>query len=591
VYPVDKRLIYGVLAVIIVVGGLYVFMFNDPPTPPGDGGDNGNGVVTPPEKATIEGVVTNEAGDPVSGATVTVDGETVTTGSDGSYSFEVDEGTYTITVSKSGYDETSASMAATGDGDYTVDLDIIATDSGSDTDTEPDSDTEPDTDDGRVELKIITRHGSDILFKARAAFLETDIAAEYGITERGQIKFLGVSSSLWVDTITRSGDIDIAWGGGPVVFDIVNGEGLLSPLESDAVTAILDIIPDEISGAASKRYTDGEVRWVGSAISSFGFTINKEFLETEGLPEPTTWKDLGNETYAQFIYYPSVTAIGTADATLSTSNTRMFEIILQTYGWEDGWELLTRKGANSRIFDKSESVRDAAIQGIIGAGTTIDFYGYTAQLEEPELCKYILPQDGTAVNADPIALVSTSEEPDAAQAFIAWVISPEGQQIWLDETINRMPINPAVFDTALGQTRPDLEASYTSTLDAITIDFSDELALSYETAMMFFYKGTLVEAQGDLIDTWIELVDAEDAGDITHQEFLTLAGSLGNPFNLEFTDPETGMTVTFTEAYAQSINDRITTDADFKATLKNAWREAAIVRYQNVLDDLNALTG
>ena len=559
-----------------------MFVFNTPPAPPGDGGDDGNGIVVPPEgKATIEGIITNEAGDPVSGATVTVDGVTVTTGSDGSYSFEVDAGTYTVTVTKSGYDDESSSVTASADGEYTVDIDIIETE----TDTEP----EPGTD--KVELKIITRHGSDILFKARAAFLETDIAAEYGITEREQIKFLGVSSSLWVDTITRSGDIDIAWGGGPVVFDIVNGEGLLSPLESDAVTAVLDIIPDEISGAASKRIVDGDVMWVGSAISSFGFTLNTEFLETEGLPAPTTWMDLGNETYAQFSLFPSVTAIGTADATLSTSNTRMFEIILQTYGWEEGWELLTRKGANSRIFDKSESVRDAAIQGIIGAGTTIDFYGYTAQLEEPELCKYVLPQDGTAVNADPIALVSTSEEPEAAQAFIAWVLSPEGQEIWLDVTINRMPINPAVFNTALGQTRSDLEASYTSTLDAITINFSDEVALSYETAMMFFYKGSIVEAQLQLIDTWIELVDAEDAGDITHKEFLVLAESLGNPLNLEFTDPETGNTVTFTESYAQSINARITTDADFKSTLRDAWKAAAVVRYQGVLDDLSALTG
>jgi ABC-type Fe3+ transport system substrate-binding protein len=582
VYSLDKRLIYGVLAIIIVGGGLYMFVFNTPPASPGDGGDDGNGVVVPPEeKATIEGVVTNEAGDPVSGTTVTVDGKTVTTGSDGSYSFEVDAGTYSVTVTKSGYDDESSTVTASADGEYTVDIDII--------EAETDTDPEPGTD--KVELKIITRHGSDILFKARAAFLETDIAAEYGITEREQIKFLGVSSSLWVDTITRSGDIDIAWGGGPVVFDIINNEGLLSPLDSDAVTAVLDIIPDEISGAASKRIVDGDVMWVGSAISSFGFTLNTEFLETEGLPAPTTWMALGNETYAQFSLFPSVTAIGTADATLSTSNTRMFEIILQTYGWEEGWELLTRKGANSRIFDKSESVRDAAIQGIIGAGTTIDFYGYTAQLEEPELCKYVLPQDGTAVNADPIALVSTSEEPEAAQAFIAWVLSPEGQEIWLDVTINRMPINPAVFDTALGQTRPDLEASYTSTLDAITINFSDEVALSYETAMMFFYKGSIVDAQLQLIDTWIELVDAEGAGDITHKEFLVLAESLGSPLNIEFTDPETGNTVTFTETYAQSINARITTDADFKSTLKDAWKAAAVVRYQGVLDDLSALTG
>jgi ABC-type Fe3+ transport system substrate-binding protein len=578
VYSVDKRLIYGVLAVIIVVGGLYVFVINKPPAPPENGDDNGNGVVVPPEdKAIIEGVVSDEAGDPVSGATVTVDGETVTTGSDGAYSFEVDAGVYTVSVSKDGYDDVSSILTVVSDTDYTVDLAIL--------------ETETDTGTDRIELKIITRHGSDILFKARAAFLETNIAAEYGITEREQIKFLGVSSSLWTDTIKRSGDIDIAWGGGPVVFDIVNSEGLLSPLESDEVTAILNILPDEISGAASKRIIDGDVMWVGSAISSFGFTINKEFLETEGLAEPTTWMALGNETYAQFNLFPSVTAIGTADATLSTSNTRMFEIILQTYGWEDGWELLTLMGANSRIFDKSESVRDAAIQGIIGAGTTIDFYGYTAQLEEPDLCKYVLPQDGTAVNADPIALVSTSEEPEAAQAFIAWVLSPEGQGIWLDETINRMPINPAVFDTALGQTRPDLEESYTRTLEAITIDFSDELALSYETAMMFFFKGTLVEAQVDLIDTWIEMVDAEDAGDITHKEFLGLVEDLGNPLNIEFTDPETGSTLTFTESYAQSINDRITTDADFKSTLRDAWRAAAIVRYNTVLDDLYDLTG
>ena len=154
-----------------------------------------------------------------------------------------------------------------------------------------------------------------------------------------------------------------------------------------------------------------------------------------------------------------------------------------------------------------------------------------------------------------------------------------------------MPINPEVFNTELGQTRSDLEDSYTRTLDAITIEFSDDLALSYETAMMFFYKGTIVQAQGDLIDTWIALVDAEDAGDITHQEFLALAEDLGNPLELEFEDPETGETVTFTEEYAQSINDRITTDADFKSVMRDAWREAAIARYQGVLDELEDLIG
>lgn len=575
----DKRIIVGIIGVLIVVGGLYVFVFNNPTTPPGDGVDDGDGTDQPTPQATIEGVITDEAGDPVSGATVELDGETVTTGSDGSYSFTVDVGSYTLTVSKDGYKDETSTVSATSEDTYTVDLAIMQTENG--------DDNEPDV----VEIKIITRHGSDILFKARAAFLETDIAAEYGITDREQIKFLGVASSLWADTITRSGDVDVAWGGGPVVFDLVNNDDLLAPLTSDAITSILNELPDEISGAPAKRYKEGEVVWVGSAISSFGFTINTEFLATEELVQPKTWDDLGNETYAQFALFPSVPVIGTADPTLSTSNTRMFEIILQTYGWEEGWKLLTRIGANARIYDRSESVRDAAIQGTIGAGTTIDFYGYTAQLEVPELCEYVLPEDGTAVNADPIALVSTSDNPEAAQAFIAWVLSPDGQKIWLDESINRMPMNPAVFDTDLGQTRDDLEASYSATMEATTIEFSDSLALSYETTMMFFFKGTLVEAQQDLIDTWITIVDAESNGDITHEEFLELADMMGDPLEITFTDPDSGDTVMFTEEYAQSINDRITTDAEFKETMKDAWREAAIARYASVLDALDSYTG
>ncbi len=566
----DKRIIIGVIATVLIVGGLYVFMFNKPSLPTSDGENGGDGE---PIIATVEGVVIDENGEAVSGATVSLDGETTTTGEDGSYSFTVETGTYTLTFEKEGYETDTSTVSATSEETYTVDVKVTS--------------IEPET----VELTIITRHGSDILFKARAAFLETDIAAEYGITDRNQIKFMGVASSLWVDTIERSGDIDIAWGGGPVVFDLVNSEDLLAPLTSDEVTEILDVIPEEISGAPAKRIKDGEVVWVGSAISSFGFTINKEFLETEELSEPQTWQELGNETYAQFALYPSVPAIGTADPTLSTSNTRMFEIILQTYGWEEGWKLLTRIAANARIYDRSESVRDAAMQSTIGAGTTIDFYGYTAQLEVPELCKYVLPEDGTAVNADPIAMVSTSDSPEAAQAFIAWVLSPDGQKIWLDESINRMPMNPEVFNTEIGETRPDLEASYEATMEATTIEFSDELALSYETSMMFFFKGSLVEAQQDLQNTWLELADAEYNGEISHEEFLELADALGDPLALEFNDPETEEAVIFSEEYAQRINDRITTDAEFKEIMKNAWREAAIDRYRQVLNDLQELIG
>ncbi len=567
----DRRILIGTVLVIVLGIAIYAVFMNQEPQPPingnGDGNGDGNGNGNGAEKITVSGIISDEAGDPIQGATVILDGKTDTTNDSGEYSFEVESGNYTLTVEAEGFNSENSTIEILAGEEYIFDFNLPET---------------PQTD--MVELKIITRHGFDILYKAREAFLATDIAEEYNIEK---ITFLGVSSTLWVDTIDRSGDIDIAWGGGPVVFDVIDSEGQLAPLTSNVVTNVMDDLPDQISGVPAKRIRDEEVYWVGSAVASFGFTINKDFLESYDLPTPRTWKDLANETYG--VTLPSISSIGTADATLSTSNTRMFEIILQTYDWKEGWKLLTLKGANARIFDRSESVRDAAIQGTIGAGTTIDFYGYTAQLQNPEFCEYILPEDGTLVNADPIAMVSTSDNPEAAQAFIAWILSPDGQKIWLDPNINRLPMNPEVFNTPEGQTRQDLKEIYDQTQEALIIEFSDSLALTYETSMMYFYHATIVRPQDTLVDVWTELTIALEEGEISRQEFMNIADDLGNPLEFEFTDPESGETETFTQEYAQSINNRMRDDATYKQQMIDTWSEAAEARYDAAMEELEQL--
>jgi len=554
----DRRVLIGAVLIIIVVISAVGYFILSRPKPEGN--------------ATIRGVVTDaDTGTPIEGATVTIDGNSVTTASNGSYSLVVAIGSYTISVSSEGYEMSTQSIDATEEGVYTVNITLRASPA-------PPAPSE-------VVLKVITRHGMDITFKAESLFLKSEYAKKYNITD---IKWLPVGPTLWVDTIKSSGDIDVGWGGGPVLFDTLYYAGLLAPLTSDNVTEALAEIPDEIAGVAMKRYNQSKVYWVGSAIASFGFTINKQYLEAEELPEPRTWADLANETYAVTLPMPSV---GTADATKSTSNTRMFEIILQRYGWEEGWKILTLKGANALIFDKSELVRDAVIRGDIGVGTTIDFYGYTAQLENPEACEYILPEDGTIVNGDPIALLSTSKHPEAAQAFIAWVISAEGQKPWLDPKINRLPINPKVFNTPEGQERSDLYAIYNRTLEAMVIEFSDDLALSYEYSMMYFYHATIVRAQGKLVNAWMALTNAKFEGSITHEEFLELANRLSNPLLLNFTDPETGEQVTFTQQYAQSVNEKIRTNPTFRDELVSEWIKAAENRYDSVRAELESLIG
>jgi ABC-type Fe3+ transport system substrate-binding protein len=507
-----------------------------------------------------------DTGNPMSGVTVSLNGESATTSSNGTYSFTVELGSFTLSASKEGYNVSSQTVEATDAMTYTLDIALTPSETPS-----------------NVVLKIITRHGTDITNDAEKAFLKTEYAKRYNIVD---IQWIPAGPTLWVNIINMSGDIDAAWGGGPVLFDTVYAAGLLAPLTSTDVQAVLDEIPDEIVGVLVKRYNQGQVYWVGAAISSFGFTINTQYLEDMNLPKPKTWADLANETYAVTLPSPSV---GTADATKSTSNTRMFEIILQGYGWEDGWKILTLKGANARIYDQSESVRDAVMNGEIGIGTTIDYYGYTAQLENPGICEYILPEDGTVVNGDPIALLQTSPNKAAAQAFIAWEISTEGQKIWLNPNINRLPINRGVFDTPEGQERSDLESIYNRTLEALVLPFSDDLALSYEYSMMWYYHATIVRPQLKLVEAWLQLTIAKEGGRITQQQFADFVNRLTNPALLTFTDQATGQTETFTQEYAISINEQIGTDPTFRTEMVSELQSAAEARYDSIVQELGNL--
>jgi len=439
-----------------------------------------------------------------------------------------------------------------------------------------------------ITLRVITRHGYDILDVAKSEFLASDYAKRYNIVD---VEWLSIDPGEWVDVIKASAskpgqEIDVAWGGGPTLFDLLVRQGLLRPIDSDLVISASKDIPDELSGAIMKRTVDGKLLWVAAAISSFGFTVNTNYLQKAGLPMPSKWIDLANETFARTLPIPSV---GTADASVSTSNTRMFEIILQDYGWAKGWQILTLLGANSRIYDESGLVRDAVIRGDVGVGTTIDFYGYTAQLEKPEFCRYIVPADGSIVNGDPIALLSTTKNPEAAQAFIAWVLSTEGQKIWLDPRINRMPANPKVFDTPEGRKRGDLRVAYENTMSVLAINFSDEVASSYEQSLIWFFYSTITAVHDKLQSTWEKLAKARLDGKISEGDFLRLVDMMTDPTKLSFKDPKTGKVETFTESYAKGINEALFSDVDYRKALIETWKKAAAARYDAVLEELRKL--
>ena len=85
-----------------------------------------NKVPAPTEKFTVEGVVVSELG-PLSGVTVKLGEDSKTTGTEGSYSFEVSAGEYTLTFSKSGYTDVQKSVKTADAEDGTVKLNVTMT--------------------------------------------------------------------------------------------------------------------------------------------------------------------------------------------------------------------------------------------------------------------------------------------------------------------------------------------------------------------------------------------------------------------------------------------------------------------------------
>lgn len=196
---------------------------------------------------------------------------------------------------------------------------------------------------------------------------------------------------------------------------------------------------------------DTEYQWYGAALSNFGIMYNEELRELLKLPKAIAWEDLGN--------LELLGRIGAADPRESGSAHMIYEIILQTVGWEDGFALLTKIGGNVRAFSAgANAIPTDVVAGQVIYGLAIDFYAYgQIAVVGADKIKYIVPAEGTVVTADPIAILKGAPNLPVAQKFLEFVLSENAQKLWmLRDTdpegpkwkggLNRASVLPALYD-------------------------------------------------------------------------------------------------------------------------------------------------
>jgi ABC-type Fe3+ transport system substrate-binding protein len=425
-------------------------------------------------------------------------------------------------------------------------------------------------------LTILSRYDTVIHTVYESTFLATDFAIENDVVD---IIWKTQDTRFW-DDIIEAGGVDVLWGGGSTLFDEMNRGAYLAPLTGSLMEEILVSVPDEIAGADMKRVNgDGDVVWVATAISSFGFVVNNAFLSENNLPKPNNWTHLASPIWGSLLPTQTI-AMGNAPET--PSNTRIYEIITQGMVWDEGWVTLARTAGSARLYQSSAEIRAAAENKDVGVSMSIDFDGYTTQTIHPD-CEYILPEGESIVNGDPIAIVRTTTQRDIAEGFLAFVLSVEGQAVWFTPGVNRMPVLSSAFDVDTGINTTLLEDLYTRTLANQGIDFNYTLSLEISTTFAAYFEAVFTEPHDDLQAAWQEIVTEYYNGNITLGELDQLATIMGTPVTAVID----GSVQKFTIELALQINDDMVYDTSFYYASQTAWTSAAIDQYDAALVQLD----
>ena len=237
--------------------------------------------------------------------------------------------------------------------------------------------------------------------------------------------------------------VDLLFGGGVSPYRIAVERGWLQRVELPK--EIMDGIPPFCAGMP---VYDRDFNWYGVALSGFGIIYHRRLLEQLGLPVPESWEDLARPGMFSWL--------ASGDPRSSGSVHMCYEIILQAYGFEKGWSIITRICANVHRFGEGGSAAplETAARDV-AAGMAIDQYAQTViNLAGSDTLGFVLPSGATVIDADAIGLLTNAPAKELGRLFIEFALSAEGQRLLYQPagvngqkySLNRLPVRKADYD-------------------------------------------------------------------------------------------------------------------------------------------------
>ena len=275
-------------------------------------------------------------------------------------------------------------------------------------------------------LTIVTSFPKDLTEVYKKAFESRNPGVKVEIQNKGTSA--GVA---YVREAPPSNKPDIFWASAPDAFEVLAKDGLLQKYEGKNPA-----IPAKIG---SYPVNDPQGFYYGQALAGYGLMWNTRYMKAHKLPEPREWVDLMKPVYFGHVAISSPSRSGTTHLTVET--------ILQGEGWEKGWsQMLQIAGNCAAITERSFGVPDGVNNGQYGIGLVIDFFGLSAKASGFPV-EFHYPSVTAIVPAN-IGLIANAKNAELGKKFIAFTLSPEGQELLLDPRISRLPVLPATYSKA-----------------------------------------------------------------------------------------------------------------------------------------------
>lgn len=188
-----------------------------------------------------------------------------------------------------------------------------------------------------------------------------------------------------------------------VTFENLKSQDLLEAYESPE----LKNIPEQ--------YVDEDKMYVGTKIMATVLAYNTDLVEEA----PASWADLTDAKTKGLTIMPSPLYSGAAAYNLG--------IFTRTDNL--GWGFYESLKSNGVTVGQGNGTALQGIQSGDQSYAIIVDYLVTNAKKDGSPIELVYPQEGVPVITEPIALMKDAEDPEAAQAFIDFVLSKEGQEL------------------------------------------------------------------------------------------------------------------------------------------------------------------